>query len=99
MTEELPEESHDINGDLFSTWRDARQRRDAAQSEMDSLRDLIVDAMPDGIRIAAVAGTPVLRVNRVQSSRLDTARLRSDYPDIAAMYSKPSESTRLELIK
>ncbi len=99
MTEELPEPTHDISEDAFSAWLKARTRRDEAQAEMDGLKDALAHEMPAGVRIASVAGNPVLRFNTVTSTRLDSARLRSDYPDIAAMYSKASESTRLELIK
>lgn len=99
MTEELPEKTHEIHEDSFVAYSRAKARRDEAQAEMDSLRDYIVGDVPIDTRILTVNGAPVMRFTHVESSRLDTKRLRSDYPDIAAMYSKPSTSSRLELIK
>jgi predicted phage-related endonuclease len=47
--------------------------------------------------VGEVDGTPVVRVLTITSNRLDTTRLKAEKPEIAAAYTKASESTRIEI--
>lgn len=64
----------------------------------DAARAEILDAL-NGKSKGTENGKTVVVVKEVKSNRIDTTALREDNPEIAALYTKPSVSTRVEIVK
>lgn len=99
MTDEVEVEVDKEIGELaYTAYIDARARRDFAQIEMDTHKKAIIEALDDATH-AVVNGVRVLHLRRYNSHRMDTTRLREEYPGIADLYTRAIPHTRLELVK
>lgn len=90
---------HAIPSDLYQAYADARDVRDTAQREMDLIKEQLLLRFPvDGAtpkHVFLLDGVEVASLSRTTTTRIDTKKLKRDYPDIAQMYCTTSFSTRL----
>lgn len=64
----------------------------------DALKAQVVAAMQNETGTATVGGTRKLSVKVSTSNRIDVKRLKAEAPDIARMYEKESDSSRVDVI-
>ena len=98
MTEK-PERA--IDEALYAAYKSAKADRDIAEAEMAALRDKLIETMaltPDDVSLdLTVNGEKVGTFSRTPTTRVDTKRLKRDWPDIAAQYSTTTMTTRVAL--
>ena len=72
--------------------QELKRMQEELTAEIDALQDTIKQAMGDNEMI--IAGAWKVMYKAVTTTRIDTAALKKDRPDIAAQYSKTSISRR-----
>lgn len=97
--DEKPE--REIDGALHAAFMAAKADRDRAEVEMAAIREKLLETMdlvPDDTSLdLTVGGEKVGTFSRTPTTRVDTKRLRRDWPDIAAQYSTTTMTTRVVL--
>ena len=69
-----------------------RRMSEELQAEIDTLREAVKDFM--GSEESMIAGAFKVSYKSVTSSRLDTAALKRDLPNVAALYTKQTTTRR-----
>ncbi|MDP8971176.1 MAG: YqaJ viral recombinase family protein [Actinomycetota bacterium] len=92
------DEAVTIPQDLAAGYRDARARVQIAQLQLVAYENEIRDHLGPA-RTAVYAGRKVAQRYVYDVTRLDTARLRAEHPDLAAEYTKTSTVDALRMIK
>ncbi len=72
--------------------QELKRMQEELSAEIDALQDTIKAAMGDNEMI--IAGAWKVTYKAVTSTRIDTAALKKDLPDVAARYSKTSTCKR-----
>lgn len=72
--------------------QELKRMQEELSAEIDALQDTIKTAMGDNEMI--IAGAWKVTYKAVTSTRIDTAALKKDLPDVAARYSKTSTCKR-----
>lgn len=75
--------------------QELKRMHEELSAEIDALQDVIKTAMGDNEII--IAGAWKVTYKPVTTTRIDTAALKKDRPDIAAQYSKTSTSRRFTI--
>lgn len=93
----------DIPTDLYKRYLEVRQAYDDVKNDLDRIEKTIRDYAGDlaGGRNAAltVAGTKIAALTKVTTHRLDSAKLKREWPDIYREYTQPSAHWRLSWSK
>lgn len=79
---------------LVEQYKEAQQLLEAAQAEMDTLKDLIKAEMAARGESKMDVGTHKVSLLTVTSSRLDAKALKAAAPELAAKFTKTTTSTR-----
>jgi hypothetical protein len=84
---------------LYQQLGEARQAERDAKARAEEARDQILARLrQQQAMIGTIDGRPAVQRKVVQSSRVDTTKLRREQPDIAAIYTTTSTSERLEIL-
>lgn len=75
--------------------QELKRMQEELSAEIDALQDTIKAAMGDNEMI--IAGAWKVTYKAVTSTRIDTAALKKDLPDVAARYSKTSTCKRFTI--
>lgn len=75
--------------------QELKRMQEELNAEIDALQDTIKAAMGDNEMI--IAGAWKVTYKAVTSTRIDTAALKKDLPDVAARYSKTSTCKRFTI--
>lgn len=84
---------------LYKQLGEAREAARQAKERADEARDQILARLRQmGATVGTIDGRPAVERKIVESSRVDTTKLRREQPDIAAIYTTTSTSERLEIL-
>lgn len=84
---------------LVDQLRTARDEERAAKERAEEARDQILSRMiNEGYKIGTVNGRPAVQWVPVTSNRFQTRKFQAAHPDLAAEYTEPSTSNRLEVL-
>lgn len=84
---------------LYQQLGEAREAARQAKERADEARDQILARLRQmGATVGTIDGRPAVERKIVESSRVDTTKLRREQPDIAAIYTTTSTSERLEIL-
>jgi len=84
---------------LVDQLRTARDEERAAKERAEEARDQILSRMiNEGYKIGTVNGRPAVQWVPVTSNRFQTKKFQAAHPDLAAEYTEPSTSNRLEVL-
>ena len=79
-------------------YKDLEAQRTAIEKEMDALRaDLLADMQKKGLEEQR-AGDWVIRWTRVFTARLDSKALKAELPELAARFTRQTESRRFSIV-
>ena len=79
------------------TYRQIQAEIKALEEELDALKQQMIREM-DARQVESLnAGEYTIRYTIYESSRLDSAKLKADYADLYAQYSKKTASTRFQV--
>lgn len=87
-------EEVDIDVDLYEEWDRAKRDFDHAKEALDHASSKIKKQL-QGNTIITLSGEPALRFTRYPVQRLDSRRLRKEWPDIWEQFSIETTSERL----
>lgn len=98
MDEDEGLEQIEIDPILFEEWDQAKRAFDRAKDDLDHAAAQI-KKMVDGNAMLTVSGEPALRFTRYPVQRLDSRRLRKEWPDIWLQFSTETMSERLARVR
>lgn len=79
-------------------YKDLEAQRTAIEKEMEALKaDLLADMQENGLEEQR-AGNWVIRWTRVFTNRLDSKALKAELPELAARFSRQTESRRFSIV-
>ena len=80
-------------------YKDLEVRKAAIEKEMEDLKaDLLADMQEKGLEEQR-AGNWVIRWTKVITNRLDSKALKAELPELAARFTRQTESRRFSIIK
>lgn len=92
-----------VDTNAYERWLDAKQAYDEVKAHLDvveqQLRDQITSGADGHNALVLVDGRPVGRYTKVASARVDTKRLKAEWPDIARQYVRETSFWRLTWTK
>lgn len=92
------------SSDWVQRYKELKAAESTIKGLLEEARDNILDCVRRGGAeevsdlSLCVSGEPKLRVRRVEQSRIDVTRLRSEMPDLAQAYTKKTQSVRVEIV-
>jgi hypothetical protein len=93
---------YDKLADLAAAYEVARAEADAATERLTAARDALkaemLRGLPPGVRTIDLAGAVPLRLAYVESTRLDSKRLKAEHPEVWKHYAKTSAAWRLKAV-
>lgn len=90
----------EIDADLANRLRDAQQAFDEVKDYLDGLKDEIKAKYADRDRFYGThAGEQVFSYSRRESTRLDRHRLKREWPDIYAQYTKTTSAVYVAITR
>ena len=79
-------------------YKDLEAQRTAIEKEMEALKaDLLADMQEKGLE-EQKAGTWVIRWTKVLTNRLDSKALKAELPELAARFTRQTESRRFSIV-
>ena len=78
-------------------YREYKRLAEEAQATADSIADELKAAMTESGETTAIVGEYKLSYTPYTSSRVDTAALKRELPDVAARYTKTTEARRFSV--
>lgn len=79
-------------------YKDLEAQRTAIEKEMEALKaDLLADMQEKGLE-EQKAGNWVIRWTKVLTNRLDSKALKAELPELAARFTKQTESRRFSIV-
>ena len=79
-------------------YRDLEAQRTAIEKEMEALKaDLLADMQEKGLE-EQKAGNWVIRWTKVLTNRLDSKALKAELPELAARFTRQTESRRFSIV-
>lgn len=81
-------------------FRDARRRRREAAEEEEEAKQVLKDYLDAaGAEFGSVGGHITVRYRTMSVRRLNTKKLRKDYPELAEAYTEENEERRMEVVE
>lgn len=90
----------EIDADLAGRLRDAQQAYDEVREYLEALKDEIKARYADHERLVAThAGEQIFVYSRYETTRINSSRLKRDWPDIYNQYLVTSTSQRVSVVR
>jgi len=84
-----------VQATLVSTWQVLKVAASEAQEKADEAQAAVLAALADADAGDTDDGAGEVRVTKVSTDRIDSKRLRKEFPDIAATVTNTTESVRM----
>ena len=86
--------------DRVERYRKAKALEKKAKDAAEEARgEIAAELEAHGAEYGTIGGALVIRWRPIESSRLDTKKLRESHPDIADAFTRPTVSMRMEIVE